>query len=53
MRTIAAGGFKDITRISSSSPLMWENICQANKQQILELVDTYVASIQELSLIHI
>lgn len=48
MRTIAAGGFKDITRISSSSPLMWENICQANKQQILELVDTYVASIQEI-----
>lgn len=45
MRSIAAGGFKDITRISSSSPLMWENICQANRQQILELIDTYVASI--------
>ena len=47
LRTVAAGGFKDITRISSSSPLMWENICQANKQQILELVDTYIASLRQ------
>lgn len=45
MRTIASGGFKDITRISSSSPLMWENICLANRGQILELIDTYVAAI--------
>lgn len=45
MRTIASGGFKDITRISSSSPLMWENICLANRSQILELIDTYVDAI--------
>lgn len=47
LKTIAAGGFKDITRISSSSPLMWENICIANRDQILELVDTYIAALQK------
>ena len=48
MRTIAAGGFKDITRISSSSPVMWENICLANRDQILKLIDTYVVSIGKI-----
>lgn len=45
LKTIAAGGFKDITRISSSSPLMWENICIANRDQLLELIDTYIEAI--------
>lgn len=47
LKTIAAGGFKDITRISSSSPLMWENICIANKEQLLELVDTYIDALKK------
>lgn len=46
LRTIAAGGFKDITRVASSDPTMWENICIANKQQILELIDAYVDAIR-------
>lgn len=48
MRTIAAGGFKDLTRIASSSPIMWENICLSNRSQVLRLIDEYVS---ELSLL--
>lgn len=48
MKTIAAGGFKDITRIASSSPVMWESICMTNQEQLLKLMDKYIASLSEL-----
>lgn len=41
MKKIAAGGFRDVTRIAASSPVMWENICESNKDQILSLMDQY------------
>ncbi|MBR1629357.1 MAG: prephenate dehydrogenase/arogenate dehydrogenase family protein, partial [Lachnospiraceae bacterium] len=44
--TIAAGGFKDITRISSSSPVMWQNICVENRDEILRLIDMYDTALQ-------
>ncbi|MCD8290995.1 MAG: prephenate dehydrogenase/arogenate dehydrogenase family protein, partial [Prevotella sp.] len=46
LRTIAAGGFRDITRVASSDPVMWENICVANRDQIIELIDDYVAALK-------
>ncbi len=46
MKTIAAGGFRDITRIASSSPVMWEHICLSNQRQLLSLIDNYKKEIQ-------
>lgn len=42
MKMIAAGGFKDITRIASSSPEMWQQICLTNADNIAKLLRTYI-----------
>jgi prephenate dehydrogenase len=49
MRSLAAGGFKDITRIASSSPVMWQNICLTNSADIKRLLDRYIGSLQAAS----
>jgi prephenate dehydrogenase len=49
MRALAAGGFKDITRIAASSPVMWQNICLTNGNEIKECLDRYIASLQVAS----
>ncbi len=41
IRTLAAGGFKDITRIASSSPLVWASISMENKEKIIALLDEF------------
>ena len=46
MRMLAAGGFKDITRVASSSPVMWENICLANRDVLIKLIDKYVDALE-------
>ncbi len=45
MKRVAAGGFKDITRIASSSPEMWEQICATNRENIIEVLDSYINSL--------
>lgn len=47
MKRLAAGGFKDITRIASSSPVMWEQICMTNTENIVRMLEAYIASLQQ------
>lgn len=42
LHTLAAGGFKDITRIASSNPTIWHNICTSNKEQIQKIFKRYI-----------
>ncbi len=48
LRQLAAGGFKDITRIASSSPVMWENICLNNSDNIQNILSDMVDDLQNV-----
>jgi len=48
MKSIAAGGFKDITRIASSSPVMWQQICLANTENISQLLGSYIDALTQI-----
>lgn len=45
MKNLAAGGFKDITRIASSSPTMWQHICTQNKENISAILGQYIEAL--------
>jgi prephenate dehydrogenase len=45
----AAGGFRDFTRIASSDPRMWQDICLANRDQIMPLMHQFSEELQRVA----
>jgi prephenate dehydrogenase len=41
----AASGFRDFTRIASSHPEMWRDICLANRKALLQELDAYMTEL--------
>ena len=39
--SFAAGGFRDFTRIASSHPEMWRDICVANRSALIRELDAF------------
>ena len=48
MVRLAAGGFRDMTRIASSDPTMWADILTTNKTEILAVLASYEAQLKAL-----
>lgn len=47
MKNLAAGGFKDITRIASSSPTMWQHILLKNKDYVSKILGEYIETLKD------
>ena len=45
----AAGGFRDFTRIASSDPVMWRDVCVANRDAILGMIERFQADLTLLA----
>lgn len=45
---LAAGGFRDMTRIAGGSPDIWPDICGDNREAILDVLDVLIADLQQM-----
>lgn len=45
---LAAGGFRDITRIASSNPKLWQDIFYHNRDKMSQLLDEWIKEMQFL-----
>ncbi len=46
---LASAGFYDFTRIASSDPTMWRDICLTNRDEILQSIEQFSLQLQTLS----
>ena len=44
------GGFEDFARIARSNPVMWRDICQNNRRNILLSLDSFIKELKSLKL---
>ncbi|MGM9944262.1 MAG: prephenate dehydrogenase [Lysinibacillus sp.] len=47
-RSLAAGGFRDITRIASSNPILWRDITIQNRDELIEQLNQWMAEMQRV-----
>lgn len=45
---LAAGGFRDTTRVAMGSPQMWKDICLTNGENIVPLLERFISEMQEV-----
>lgn len=48
MYQLAAGAFRDVTRVAASSPEMWDQICATNSDAICTMLDEYINTLHEI-----
>jgi prephenate dehydrogenase len=45
---MAAGGFRDMTRIAAGNPTIWPDICAENREAIVSVLDRLLASLEKV-----
>ena len=48
LKQLAAGGFKDITRIASSNPVVWEHILLSNPANVANGLRTFITELEHM-----
>ena len=48
LKRYCAGGFKDITRIASSRPELWRDICLLNRRAVSRSLGTYIRNLERM-----
>ncbi len=43
----SGGGLRDTTRIAASSPEMWRDICLANKENLIKMIEVYMQHLEQ------
>jgi prephenate dehydrogenase len=49
LKSFCAGGFKDFTRIASSRPELWRDICLMNKKALAHSLGSYIKYLERLN----
>jgi prephenate dehydrogenase len=48
LKRFCAGGFKDITRIASSRPELWRDICLLNRREVSRSLSAYIRNLEKM-----